>query len=111
MSAQRQSTNYRKGEQVGADHNKAPLSSSSSKQEHNDYNSNSDNKEDQQESIHDNDSQNENAELENRKKEKKAWNMNDYVNESTSVLSEIKNLSGIDVVVNLNMESKSKQDK
>lgn len=72
VSAQRQSTNYRKGEQVGADHNKAPLSSSSSKQEHNDYNSNSDNKEDQQESIHDNDSQNENAELENRKKEKKA---------------------------------------
>ncbi|OIT29282.1 hypothetical protein A4A49_35251 [Nicotiana attenuata] len=73
--------------------------------------SNSETKEDQQESIQDNDSQNGNEDPENRKKEKKALNMNDYINESTSVPSEIKNLLGIDVVADHNMESDKKQDK
>ncbi|OIT37532.1 hypothetical protein A4A49_08200 [Nicotiana attenuata] len=141
VSVQKQSTDSRKGDQVRAADNKALSNTNSSKQgkkhtkeislaaqnlnqesnldaavsaqrKSTDYRKgDQDTKEDQQESIHDNDSQNENEDLENRKKEKKALSMNDYVNESTSVPSEIKNLRGIDVVVDLNMESKPKQDK
>ncbi|OIT35442.1 hypothetical protein A4A49_24660 [Nicotiana attenuata] len=63
------------------------------------------------ESIQENDDQNENGDQENKQEGKKALTMRDYVNESTSVPSEIKNLPGIDVVVDLNIEPNPKQDK
>nr|XP_016435334.1 PREDICTED: ribonuclease 3-like [Nicotiana tabacum] len=67
--------------------------------------------ENQQESIQESDVQNGNEDPKNRQKEKKTLNIRDYVNESTSVPSEIKNLPRTDMVVDLNMEPNPKQDK
>ncbi|OIT22687.1 hypothetical protein A4A49_29099 [Nicotiana attenuata] len=68
-------------------------------------------KEDMQKSIRENVSQNVKRDTENKKMQKSALNISDYVNESTSMPSEIRNLPRIEMVVDLNMESKSKQER
>ncbi|OIS98210.1 hypothetical protein A4A49_21890 [Nicotiana attenuata] len=68
-------------------------------------------KEDMQKSIRENVSQNVKRDTENKKMQKSVLNISDYVNESTSVPSEIRNLPGIEMVVDLNMDSKSKQER
>ncbi|OIT38805.1 hypothetical protein A4A49_00345 [Nicotiana attenuata] len=98
-------------DQAEAVNDQLPSRSKLDKQEQKVYTNDIGTRENMQESIRENENLSERDDYENNQIQERALNLSDYVNESTSVPSEIRNHPGIEMVVDLNMESNLKQDR